>query len=414
MIACRLAAFAVVLAFVAVPQARGDSWMPPGKATYLSPDQRTRLTVLPRGLENRLADLEGEDTKKEGAGQAAEETPATARAVLERRGQKGGWTRIWEAPLVNEVAPTRALVANGGQHVFTFDNWYSLGFGPDAVVIYGADGGHVRSFALTDLLPETYIRALPRSVSSLWWGGEHRLSPDGRQLILAIAMPGEDSPHSGETVAIAIDLASARLVPPSGPAWDRALARAGEVTRARDADEAARRAAFIAPLLGPSPATERGWHAYLEEAFSRLEPDLRRDPDLEEVLLSAQVLRSPDAADYKPSETWLRGALKDAKRDGDAVAIASLAPPEHLVRVLAEAVRGVKAGSLARAWIFVAVPAAWRDRAVAALAPTGARIIHLDPAVPIPQHAERLKKQTEADAFENSADQLEADVAPHL
>jgi hypothetical protein len=36
------------------------------------------------------------------------------------------------------VAPVRALVSNGGEHVVTFDNWHSGGFRDNVVVIYAA------------------------------------------------------------------------------------------------------------------------------------------------------------------------------------------------------------------------------------------------------------------------------------
>eukprot|EP01035_Chromulina_nebulosa_P009054 gene9054-12233_t len=74
-----------------------------------------------------------------------------AQGWLERRDAAGHWSTVWRKPLVNDVSPVSALVANDGGHVVTFDNWHSMGFGDDAVVIYGPDGAVVRAMALPPL-----------------------------------------------------------------------------------------------------------------------------------------------------------------------------------------------------------------------------------------------------------------------
>ncbi|WP_447727321.1 hypothetical protein [Sphingomonas koreensis] len=409
MIARWLAAFVLALSFVSVPQARADSWVPPARATYLSPDAQTRLTVVPRGLESPLAYFKDKVAQKEPAGQAQGETRSTAQAVLERRDEKGGWTRIWDAPLVNEVAPVRALVANGGQYVVTFDNWHSVGFGPDVVVLYGADGRHVRSFALTDLLPGSYIRGLPRSVSSLWWGGEHRLSPDGRQLILSIVVPAEDSPGDArETVDIAIDLASAKPVPPSGPAWDRALAQARKIAQARNEADAPRRAAFIAPLKAPETPDEDAWSDYLRGAFARLDSSSASFP-------LAFILQRPGAKGYRKSETALQDALRDTEREegfGDILLLASLGPADRFVEVLRNGLQPVRPGTLKGIRLYVAISAASRDRVAALIAPTGATLVHIDPAIPIPQDPQRVAELRAVEAEEAAEEAREAAPRP--
>ncbi|WP_343521100.1 hypothetical protein [Sphingomonas sp.] len=402
-----LAAFALVLT-CAVSQARADSWVPAQRETYLSPDERTRLTVIPRGVDT-LAYFKDKVAKKEPAGQAPGETRTTAHAVLERRGETGGWTRIWEAPLVNEVAPVSALVANGGQYVVTFDNWHAVGYGPDVVVIYGADGRHVRSFALVDLLPGSYVRGLPRTVSSLWWGGEHRLSSDGRQLILSIVVPSDDAPPDArEMVEIAIDLASAKPVPPSGPAWERALAQARKVAQARKEAVAPLRVAFAAPLGAPRTADEAAWSEYLRGAFMRLDP--RSD-----VFPRAFVLEAPGRAGHRESQTALYAALRNtdhASSFGNVLLLASLAPPDQFVQILRDGVQPVRPGTMKDVHVYVAIPAAWRDQVAAILAPTGAAFTHIDPAVPIPQDPQRLADLRAAEAEEAAEEARESAPRP--
>ena len=84
---------------------------------------------------------------------------------------------LWAQPLSNAVAPVEALVSDTGRYVVTFDNWHSLGYGPNVVVIYGAEGQLLRSFSLEDLLSEAELRLVFRTVSSRWWPGESGLEP---------------------------------------------------------------------------------------------------------------------------------------------------------------------------------------------------------------------------------------------
>jgi hypothetical protein len=196
------------VALAAASPAIADSWIPATRTSYLSPDKAMRLTVVPRDLENQLAYFTDKVDGKEPAGQRRGGEPR-ALGILERRSGQT-WTKVWEVPLVNEVAPVRALVANGGGHIVTFDNWHSVGFGDNVVVIYRGDGSLVRAMKLTDILPEDYVRALPTSVSSMWWGGEHELSRDGRKVVLKVVVPsGRGSIGSPRGyVDVRIDLAT--------------------------------------------------------------------------------------------------------------------------------------------------------------------------------------------------------------
>lgn len=230
----------ILVALATAVPAVADRWVPPRRTTYFSADKAVRLIVEPRELQSPLQD---KAKGHEPAGQRAGETKRTARGVLERR-VAGRWTRVWEAPLANGVAPVTALVSNGGEHVVTFDNWYSRGWGDNVVVIYDGAGKLVRALRLDQIVPAEYIQALPSSVSSLRWSGEHRFAPDGRHLALAIVIPNDDRLPSDRhaTVEVAVDLNTGAVVPPSGAAWDRALAQAKRVAsqsgRAQAAAEA--------------------------------------------------------------------------------------------------------------------------------------------------------------------------------
>lgn len=153
-----------------------DSWRPPQTAVYLSPDAAVRLTVVPGTIPDR--------------GPTKDAAPPTARGLLERQVRPGRWTRLWDRPLLNPVAPVSALVTDSGAYIVTFDDWMAVGTGPHTVVIYDRAGAVVRALALDDFVSPAHRAALPRSVSSVWWGGKHRI--DGETLILHIAAAGDE------------------------------------------------------------------------------------------------------------------------------------------------------------------------------------------------------------------------------
>ena len=284
--------------------AHADSWAPATRQVYFSPDRHARFTVEPRAIGGPLEYFDDKVKGNEPAGQQRG-APDKARGLLERQEADGRWVTLWTKPLVNDVSPVSAIVANGGGHVVTFDNWHAMGWGDDAVAIYGADGGLVRAMGLTAFLPEDYVKALPRSVSSIHWSGKHALSAAGDRLVLEIVVPSDrdESAASRRYAHVEVDLSSGRVIPPAGAEWARALAEAKRGAAAQQADDEAARQARIAPLLGPATMGEREWHGYLVEAFMRLDPDWMED------FPSNTVLRDPAAKDYKPSEGWVRDAL---------------------------------------------------------------------------------------------------------
>jgi len=380
---------AVVLLSLAIARpARADSWPLPQQKAVESGDHSVRLIVTPRQLSSQLDSFSSKEKGLEPAGQGTGEHAETARARLERR-DGGGWTTVWERPLLNEVAPIDAIISVDGRYTVTFDNWHMLGFGKHVVVIYGPNGTLVRSLKLADILPDDYIEGLPTTVSSLWWwGGVHAISPDGTQLLLRVAIPSEKEAlsESAENITVAVDLESGRVLPPSGPAWAAALTRAQAIAAEKRAEAAAWRAAFIAPLSGPQDGGEREWYSYLFEAFYRIDPNWEKESP------STTVLRLPGAADYKPSEDEVRERLLRQGFPNSVIMIASMAPPDHLLSVIAAAVQNARAGSLKGVRIYVAAPAAYGPRLAGILEPTEATFHLLDPAVPISQRPERLAR----------------------
>ena len=320
-----VAVIAAGLTFAPDPSC-ADSWMPPSPATYESCNHDFRLTVSPLQLQNQLRYFEDKVDGVEPAGQATG-APVEARGRLERRDADGQWSLVWDRPLVNEVGPVSALVSDAGDYVVTFDNWHSVGLGDNVVVLYDARGMVIRSLALTDIVPENYAAALPRSVSSLWWAGDHRI--DGGRLILQLRRPSSD-PAEDEPryVEASIDLSSGRVLPLDGPDWRAALEEAGRVRAQQAEAEAIAVTRRRAPLTGPANGDEAAWHAYLREAFYRL------DPDWSETHPLVEVLRRPDAGDYDASVAWLAEALNEDHGADDRIMLGSPSQ-ENLTRVLA-------------------------------------------------------------------------------
>jgi hypothetical protein len=376
------------------PPAHADSWALPETRTYLSPRKQGRVTVTPRGLEDQMRYFEDAAANVSAPGQRkGGATAATAR--VERRSGKG-WATVWERPLLNDVAPVSVMVSDDAAHVVTFDNWHSMGFGPDAVVIYGPDGQPVRALALTDFVPQDYYEALPRSVSSLRWRGDPRFSADRRAVIIPIVVPGKESAK----VDVAISLADGQVAPLDAAAWQKALAAGTRERAAMAAWEAAQKAAFLAPLTGPSANTERAWHDYLTEAVARtmppevdsMEAEPGEEPLVADFTASTTVLRLPSAKDYAISKKWI--AEKFAEDWSDHMALASLSEPQ-LVAALRELTARMPDGVLAKKTIFVAISAPLWPEVYAVMERTGATLLHLDPGKPIPQRPERIARRYE-------------------
>lgn len=367
-----------------------DSWLPARVETYFSEDKKVRVTVTPRELEDALAYFEDKVGEREPAGQ---KTGGNDKAfmLLERQVASGEWQIVWKRTLLNDVSPVNLLVSRTGRYVASLDNWHSMGHGDNVVVIYGPDGSLIRSMSLDDFLPKPYIAALPRTVSSLQWSGEHRISDDEKTLTLEVTIPtviddnaDEFPTENPETfVEISFDLATGVMLPTDGDLWQKALA-AVEIVNARNLmQEEQRRAYLTSPLLGPSSTDQGDWHQYLREAFWRVTPDWKEDST------STTVLRLPAAKDYGPSQKWIREELGDIY--GDNIAFASLSQP-NLVTVLRKEARAIKPGQLGNLKIYLALQEPYWTEAVKILEPTGATLVQLDPTKPIPQNPERLKE----------------------
>jgi hypothetical protein len=382
----RWALLAVLLFSLSTFAARADSWLPAMPRTYASADGTWRLLVTPRAIASPLAYFRDKVDKQANAGGVDGDAQRSAIGRMERL-EGSRWQVVWEQPLVNEVAPVDAVVSNAGQAV-TFDNWHSMGYGDDAMAFYDGSGRLIRKIALDGFLPMQHVHALPRTVSSIHWRGAPRLSDDGLELVVPVVVPesnGGEFPEDEEVsyVHAHFSLFTGEMLNGQDPSWGQVLAKAQVAYASIKEEAAAARQRFIAPLKAPATADVTDWHGYLIEAFFRL------DPDWEEGYPAAKVLPARGSADFRQMSRYMGAALTDELNVDGAIMIAAVSQEDLADEMVVHGSR-VGARALSRARVYVAAERAHFERISKALAHTGAKLVHLDVDLVIPQRRERL------------------------
>lgn len=376
-----------------------DSWAMPGTEAYLSPNGEYRFTVEPSQIGSQL-EYFAQEAEAQSNGEAIER-PAPI-GLLEKRGRDGKWEAVWVSRLLNHVAPVDVLVADNGRHVVTFDNWHSVGHGENVIVIYGPEGELVRSMALTDLVPSEYKDALPHSVSSLRWKKDAELDVSTAELVIDVLVPGTDwAADEAETIEFRVALSDGAISKPTGDTWDAALCAADEVNDAREKAEQERLAYLRNPLVTPAGCDMGDWHQYLREAHMRLTPE---NPFSDST--STTILFPKDHPRHLESVGWLRDRMDDAWGYPRNEAFASPCDPQALI----DAVSRIVAENPAKAWpdatFYVSVPEAQLAQLKSLIAPTGAKLVWLDPRAAIPQRPERTPgSKARQDAIDASVEQ---------
>ncbi|KRB02630.1 hypothetical protein ASD86_24375 [Lysobacter sp. Root690] len=385
----RAAALSALIGVLWTPPARADSWEMPVVKSYFSADRNWRLEVRPRPIASQLDYFQDKVDDRDNAGGRAGETQKTALATMQRL-HAGQWRTVWDGPLLNEVAPVDALVSPSGQAV-TIDDWHGVGFGPRVVVIYDAGGKALRSLALKDFLPKPYIATLERSVSSIRWGGDHRISADGRRLLLQVVVPrfGQRMSAEPDYVERQFDLSTGQPLPGDTRAWAGALKAVERYEADRRAEAAAYEAWLRAPLLAPRGDDVSDWYRYLGEAALRL------DSHAKPYDARSLVIRLPGDPDQPDTLERLAGYLTNENADSSTILLASPSQDvlvQHLRRIAAS----VPAGRLDRRRVYVVADAAHHPQVQRAMARTGAQYIRIDPAEPIAQRPGRMQEYSES------------------
>ncbi len=173
-------------------QSQANTWGPAKERQYSSSNNSFLLRVVPINMVEEMqkiiskeqmdAYLRGKLSREQE--RRLKELNYKARAILLKKVGRQQFQKIWENKLVNQISPVKAIVSNNGKYVVTFDNWHAKGWGSDVVVIYGSKGQLIKKFSLKDFTTEEERKNFNRSVSSIHWGGQHRISENNKFVIL--------------------------------------------------------------------------------------------------------------------------------------------------------------------------------------------------------------------------------------
>lgn len=162
---------------------KADSWMQPGIKNYTSKSGDYSFTVEPLLFGSQLFLFKERST---GGSDVSADSEYPKGRLVSQSGEV-----LWERKLVNEVAPVSALVSADGRFVVPFDNWYSIGYGSDVVVIYGQSGQLIRKLSLGDIVGPWRVSDFSGSIGSKWWSGVHQFESE-EFLSLSVLAEGSD------------------------------------------------------------------------------------------------------------------------------------------------------------------------------------------------------------------------------
>lgn len=205
--------FLIFLTFVFTISVSADSWELPKTRTVCSENNEFCLKVIPKKLESQLSYFEDKVDGKKNAGADKKVKENYCKGIFYVRDRNGNLREQWKIKLANEVSPVDVLVSNKGGYIVTFDNWHSVGYGDDAVVIYETSKGEmINKLGLSDFLTENDIYELPRSTSSVWWGGKHFISKEKQNLVLQITKGKRSYEKDAEYFPINVDLKTGKVL----------------------------------------------------------------------------------------------------------------------------------------------------------------------------------------------------------
>lgn len=156
----------VVLGLIS-SKANADTWSSPSVTKYYSDNGQFMLKVIPTYIPNKYWDWNRAKPKKKLKYTARDTTIVKCHAILYDVKTKDT-TEIWNKKLINNIAPLTAIISDDGKSVVTFDNWSSLGYGLDVMVVYDSKGGLKKRYQLEDISPIP-INNYQMSISSIWW-----------------------------------------------------------------------------------------------------------------------------------------------------------------------------------------------------------------------------------------------------
>ncbi|WP_440222268.1 hypothetical protein ACQQ2N_14380 [Dokdonella sp. MW10] len=360
-----------------------DEWTSARTVIVNSPDGQWRGIVIPSSSgeastpsRHAIGHVQGDDRSTR--------RPDRAYARMQRR-EEGRWMDMWEGALANPHAPVEALVSDKG-FLITLDEWLERGYGENVVVTYDEFGRIRCHWELDDLLPTLYVEHLPTSVSSRRWRGTASIDPTTRRVRVPIALPsgmkpaahGEPPGSDATTITLGIDPESCAIDPPDQAAWTRVTAYLEAAQQVRDAEIAESEARLETPLVAPIGTSPTDWGDYLADALRRLAglPDMTPE-------------RSPVVWVEDRDSSDLATSLDEASSRATTLILGSM-PPALLIDALAATANRIPHAALSSSTMYLVLDDAHFAKAASLLAASGARLVQVDPSVPIPQSAANL------------------------
>ena len=144
-----------------------DSWNSPSVARYYSDNGQFMLKIMPTFIPDKYWDWKSSKPKKRIKYTAKDTVIIKCHAFLYSIKNKDT-IEIWNKKLINDIAPVTAIISNNGKSVITFDNWSSMGYGLDVMVVYDSNGGLIKRYQLENFSPIP-INDYFISISSIWW-----------------------------------------------------------------------------------------------------------------------------------------------------------------------------------------------------------------------------------------------------
>ncbi|OON70715.1 hypothetical protein [Hymenobacter sp. CRA2] len=191
-------AFLWLLTLVQPTLLLADSWAPPTTHDYYSADSSHFVRVVPLLVPDKYYQWRKAKPNRQKRFSSRDTTVVPCHAMLYRRTANGPQL-LWQESLINRIAPVTALVSNDGRYVVTFDNWSSMGYGVDVMVVYDGQGHLLRRYNLEQLSPFP-INQYMRSISSMWWRCDASIVSPER---VAICFQTQDKQVQNRTYSLA-------------------------------------------------------------------------------------------------------------------------------------------------------------------------------------------------------------------
>jgi hypothetical protein len=157
---------ALAVFLISIPML-ADVWDTPKTTRYFSQDSSYMVKVTPTQIPDKYWKWKSSKTKKRQKFSPRDTTIVLCQAILFKI-EKNDTLKIWQKNLINPIMPVNVIVANDGKSLVTFDNWGSMGYGLEAMVIYDEKGGLVKRYQLEEISPIP-INEFQLSISSIWW-----------------------------------------------------------------------------------------------------------------------------------------------------------------------------------------------------------------------------------------------------